>query len=130
MTEEQIFKERFSEYCVGESCLSPYFDLFQAGFQEGEKQNKEIQEGNASLRHYHNCGECEAFRFCSQKPNREDYEDENKYLIDLECGVWSCENTIKLLVRELQEAKIIIQDLLSNSDEYARQRAIDFLKEE
>lgn len=70
MTEEQIFKERFPEYCVGEKCLSPYFDLFQIGFEEGEKQNK-----------------------------------------------------------ELQEAKTIIQDLLSNSDEYARQRAIDFLKE-
>ena len=27
-------------------------------------------------------------------------------------------------------AKTIIQDLLDNSDEYARQRAIDFLKEE
>jgi len=27
-------------------------------------------------------------------------------------------------------AKTIIQDLLSNSDEYARQRATDFLKEE
>lgn len=31
---------------------------------------------------------------------------------------------------ELEEAKIIIQDLLSNSDEYARQRAMEFLKEE
>jgi hypothetical protein len=31
---------------------------------------------------------------------------------------------------ELEEAKIIIQDLLSNSDEYARQRAMDWLKEE
>lgn len=28
-----------------------------------------------------------------------------------------------------EEAKTIIQDLLDNSDEYARQRAIDFLKE-
>ena len=28
-----------------------------------------------------------------------------------------------------EEAKTIIQDLLSNSDEYARQRAMDFLKE-
>lgn len=27
-------------------------------------------------------------------------------------------------------AKAIIKDLLDNSDEYARQRAIDFLKEE
>ncbi len=50
--------------------MSPYFDLFQIGFEEGENQNKKL-----------------------------DY------------------------------AKTIIQDLLSNSDEYARQRAFDFLKE-
>ena len=31
--------------------------------------------------------------------------------------------------KELEYAKTIIQDLLDNSDEYARQRAIDFLKE-
>ena len=31
---------------------------------------------------------------------------------------------------KLTEAKNIIQDLLNNSDEYARQRAIDFLEEE
>ena len=30
---------------------------------------------------------------------------------------------------QLEYAKTIIQDLLDNSDEYARQRAIDFLKE-
>jgi hypothetical protein len=69
MTEEQIFKSRFTEYCAGERCLPPYFDLFQIGFEEGEKQN-------------------------------------NDY------------------------AKTIIQDLLYNSDEYARQRAMDFLKGE
>ena len=31
---------------------------------------------------------------------------------------------------QLEYAKTIIQDLLDNSDEYARQRAVDFLKEE
>lgn len=31
---------------------------------------------------------------------------------------------------QLEYAKSIIQDLLNNSDEYARQRAIDFLEEE
>lgn len=30
---------------------------------------------------------------------------------------------------QLEYAKTIIQDLLDNPDEYARQRAIDFLKE-
>lgn len=50
MTEEQIFKNLFPEYCVGEECLSPYFDLFQIGFEEGENQNKELQEENARLK--------------------------------------------------------------------------------
>ena len=31
---------------------------------------------------------------------------------------------------QLEYAKTIIQDLLDNSDEYARQRAMDFLKED
>lgn len=35
-----------------------------------------------------------------------------------------------MLNEKLTEAKNIIQDLLSNSDEYARQRAMDYLKEE
>lgn len=50
MTEEQIFKNRFPEYCVGERCISPYFDLFQIGFEEGENQNKKLQEENARLK--------------------------------------------------------------------------------
>lgn len=34
------------------------------------------------------------------------------------------------LEKEIEYAKTIIQDLLDNSDEYARQRAMDFLEEE
>lgn len=37
---------------------------------------------------------------------------------------------LKRSKEKITEAKNIIQDLLNNSDEYARQRAIDFLKEE
>jgi hypothetical protein len=36
----------------------------------------------------------------------------------------------KSIEEQLEYAKTIIQDLLSNSDEYARQRAMDFLKRE
>ena len=51
MTEEQIFKKRFPEYCVGEECLSPFFDLFQIGFEEGEKQRiDELQKQNEELK--------------------------------------------------------------------------------
>lgn len=28
---EAIFKKQFPEYCAGNVCLSPYFDLFEAG---------------------------------------------------------------------------------------------------
>ena len=36
---------------------------------------------------------------------------------------------IKSVEEQLEYAKTIIQDLLDNSDEYARERAINFLKE-
>ena len=35
----------------------------------------------------------------------------------------------KAKTEQLEYAKTIIQDLLDNSDEYARERAMDFLKE-
>lgn len=52
-----------------------------------------------------NCEECYCFRVCPQKPKREDYTDENKYLIDLECGVWSCHRTAETLFKENEELK-------------------------
>ena len=103
MTEEQIFKARFPEYCAGEVCLSPYFDLFQIGFEEGENQNKELQEENARLK-------------------KESEENQDLATIAYMHGASKYKT-------KLDYAKTIIQDLLSNSDEYARQRAMDFLKE-
>lgn len=50
MTEEQIFKTRFPEYCVGERCLLPYFDLFQIGFEEGESRLKAIYKKQRNKR--------------------------------------------------------------------------------
>jgi FtsZ-interacting cell division protein YlmF len=103
MTEEQIFKSRFPEYCAGERCLSPYFDLFQIGFEEGEKQNEELQEKLAGAERTRN--NLVQLGFPTFQSCRE-YADKISY------------------------AKTIIQDLLNNSDEYARQRAMDFLKGE
>lgn len=36
---------------------------------------------------------------------------------------------IKAIKEQIEYAKAIIKDLLDNSDEYARQRAMDFLEE-
>ena len=103
MTEEQIFKNRFPEYCVGEKCLSPYFDLFQIGFEEGENQNEKLKEENARLK-------------------KESEENQDLATIAYMQGASKYKT-------KLEYAKTIIQDLLSNSDEYARQRAMDWLKE-
>lgn len=104
MPEEQIFKSRFPEYCVGEKFLSPYFDLFQIGFEEGENQNKELQA-----------------------LHKEVVDIQNDCVINMQSEMKKLqeENT-----RLKEESETIIQDLLSNSDEYARQRAMDFLKGE
>ncbi len=60
-----------------------------------------------------NCDNCPAFGICPQKPNREDYTDENKYLIDLECGVWDCKKTVEILCKELKESVQLIKWLKS-----------------
>lgn len=57
------------------------------------------------------CEECMAYCICPQKPKRKDYADENKYLIDLECGVWSCKNTVQELCKENAKLKEQIEKM-------------------
>ena len=63
-----------------------------------------------------NCDNCPAsrvFGVCPQKPKREDYKDENKYLIDLESGVWDCKKTVEILCKELKESVQLVKWLKS-----------------
>ena len=65
------------------------------------------------------CTECPAFRVfgvCPQKPKREDYKDENKYLIDLESGVWDCKTTIRILCQKIQDLEGELAENLSNCE--------------
>lgn len=57
------------------------------------------------------CTDCPAFEICPEKPAREDYADENKYLIDLECGVWSCQKTIEKLCKENEQLKAQLEKM-------------------
>ena len=62
-------------------------------------------------------------------------EEEQAYLHDIIAQVYydGADTLCKLIGEQklkINYAKTIIQDLLDNSDEYARQRAIDFLMEE
>lgn len=128
MTEEQIFKNRFPEYCAGEVCLSPYFDLFQIGFEEGENQNKELQALYKEIVDIQN--ECVSKLQIEIKQLQEENErlkKDSEETQDL-ANIAYMQGASKYKAK-LEEAKTIIQDLLSNSDEYAKQRAMDWLKE-
>lgn len=56
------------------------------------------------------------------KLRAKDYTENKERQIAYECGF------LDGVDKANESAKTIIQDLLNNSDEYARQRAIDFLK--
>ena len=128
MTEEQIFKARFPEYCAGERCLSPYFDLFQIGFEEGEKQNKEEVKHDLMMR-LKDEGIVKPLKDSILRNERLNSQEQQELCAWIECAMDFGEN-LDECAEELNYAKTIIQDLLSNSDEYARQRAMDFLKGE
>lgn len=60
MTREEAFRKNFPEYCRGEECLSPYFDLFCAGLeiensQMYEKTVKPMQEQIEKMKCCYNC---------------------------------------------------------------------------
>lgn len=63
------------------------------------------------------CTNCPAFKICPEKPTKEDYADENKYLIDLECGVWSCQKTIEKLCKENEQNIKLFKELKEHCDE-------------
>lgn len=57
----------------------------------------------------HGCPDCPAFgKYCPRPPRKEDYkfpEEENQYLIDKECGVYSCQETVDRLMEKIRWQK-------------------------
>lgn len=108
MTKEELFfKENYPEYVTEKGeCLSPYWDLFSAGVIcdtfECKVKIEQLEKENAELKR----------------------DKEDLLFIRDQRAKCMCEDK-----EQLTYAKTIIQDLLDNTDEYARQRAEDFLKE-
>lgn len=60
------------------------------------------------------CSNCEGSKYCISKPNKNDYkfpEEENQYLIDLECGIWYCHTGVIKLLKENAELKDNVERL-------------------
>ena len=54
------------------------------------------------------CSNCEGSLYCISKPSKKDYkfpEEENQYLMDLECGIWNCHTAFVKLLTENAELK-------------------------
>ena len=50
MNEEELFCKLFPEYAVNGKPLSPYFDLFESGYEQAEKRIAELEKENAELK--------------------------------------------------------------------------------
>lgn len=50
MNEEELFCKLYPEYSVNGKPLSPYFDLFESGYEQSEKQIEELEKENAELK--------------------------------------------------------------------------------
>ena len=46
MNEEELFCKLFPEYAVNGKPLSPYFDLFESGYEQSEKRIAELKKKN------------------------------------------------------------------------------------
>ena len=50
MNEEELFCKLFPDYVVNNKPLSPYFDLFESGYEQAENCVEKLQEENAELK--------------------------------------------------------------------------------
>ncbi|MEE1212338.1 MAG: hypothetical protein UHO11_07580 [Treponema sp.] len=90
--------------------------ILQQGFEIICKENAELKKQVEQKQHLADV------RLEQSLENYKLFSDERKARIDVDIAL---EDTTD----KLTYAKTIIQDLLDNTDEYARQRAEDFLKE-
>lgn len=60
------------------------------------------------------CSICKGSKYCISKPNKNDYkfpEEENQYLIDLECGIWNCHTAVIKLLKKNEELEKQIEKM-------------------
>ena len=118
MTEEELKQEAESKLdewsdpdmgCCEGYCYSEVADFMFRFSEPREKRIEELEKENAEL--------------------KEKLKPENCLKLLAKDGYVKFTSDQLTKAKELEYAKTIIQDLLDNSDEYARERAINFLKE-
>ena len=104
MNEEELFCKLFPEYVVNGKPLSPYFDLFESGYEQSENRIADLEKKNKVLAQ--NLEDTEIINNALEKENAELKAElsENKVA---DCHI------VNGLCEQLTKAKEIIKDLLS-----------------
>ena len=104
MNEEELFCKLFPEYAVNGKPLSPYFDLFESGYEQSENRIADLEKKNKVLAQ--NLEDTEIINNALEKENAELKAElsENKVA---DCHI------VNGLCEQLTKAKEIIKDLLS-----------------
>ena len=104
MNEEELFCKLYPEYVVNGKPLSPYFDLFESGYEQSENRIADLEKKNKVLAQ--NLEDTEIINNALEKENAELKAElsENKVA---DCHI------VNGLCEQLTKAKEIIKDLLS-----------------
>ena len=159
MTKEELEQEAEEFVCSkksfwkqGRTCVESVRQAYIASGEPREKRIAELEKENAELKEVHESDKRSLALIAKKGAGFEKAYNEAEELLDKQIEATyklfeenkelkeklKPENCLKLLAKEgyikltsdqLTKAKTIIQDLLDNTDEYARQRAEDFLKE-
>ena len=139
MNEEELFCKLFPEYVVNGKPLSPYFDLFESGYEQAEKRIEELEKENAETKERiktleyrcENIKDTDTMELVALQKENAELKDENKRLKKIEEDYydflqkkneedWKGDNVVGCLNlrieqkdKQLTKAKEIIKDLLN-----------------
>ena len=69
MTEEELFCKLFPEYVVNGKPLSPYFDLFESGYEQSEKRIEELEAQIEKMKCCLKCSHYYSLKYFCDKQN-------------------------------------------------------------
>ena len=149
MNEEELFCKLFPEYVVNGKPLSPYFDLFESGYEQSEKRISELEKENAEAKERiktleyrcENIKDTDTMELVALQKENAQLKEANETLATMNDNMWvelekkrAESQGITNKLHQLIKAKKIIEKLISlNRKEWiysdVREEAEQFLKD-
>ena len=84
MNEEELFCKLFPDYVVNGKPLSPYFDLFESGFEQAENRIEELEQKISVLLSCKNCPENNGGYICQKEYENKCLAQKIQYINELQ----------------------------------------------